>query len=227
MRTTILCALAFAGGLACQVLVADRGLAPGKPASQPIELAGKGFLGDSFQVGKAGEAWMIDTIRVWAVPKTEAASCPRGITYNLGDRLEKITLLGALENQPVAGQPECDCHALVTVATANLQKGSSDSANRDVQIAPLNGRAKGSWQIDFQNVRWSIPGGLEVLFSLRATDRRKADCKLAGEWSLAAAPGNDGDRLRRFNLKGVPEGFAEAAPEPVRISVQVWAHRAD
>lgn len=221
MRTTILCALTltFAGGVAAQVLVADRGLPPGKPASQPIELAGKGFLGDSFRVGNAGEVWMIDTIRLWATPKIEAASC----SQNLGDHLEKIALLGALENQPVPGQPECDCHALVAVATANLQKGSSDSANRDVQID----RANGLWQIDFRNVRWSIPGGLEVLFSVRATDRPKAACKLAGDWSLAAAPGNGGDRLRRFKLSGVPEGFAEAAPETVRISVQVWAHRAD
>ena len=45
--------------------------------------------------------------------------------------------------------------------------------------------------------------------------------------SLAAAPTSAGDRLRKFREKGVPDGFADAATEPLRISVPVWAHRAD
>jgi hypothetical protein len=246
VNTAILSALTFACNLAAQVLVVDRGLPPGKPASQSIELAGelagkpagKGFLGDTFRVGAAGEIWMIDTIRVWAAPKPAAAGClnlpdVNLPDVNLGDSLEKITLLGALENQPVPGQPECDCHALVAVATATLRKSGSASANRDVEITAANGL----WQIDFRNVRWSMPGGQEVLFSVRATDRLKADrpkadrpkaaCPLAAGWSLAAAPARAGYRLRRFTPTGVPEGFEVAAAEPVRISVQVWAHRAD
>jgi hypothetical protein len=231
LKTAILCALTAAFRLAAQELVADRGLPPGKPASQSIELAGelagKGFLGDSFRVGAAGETWMIDTIRVWAASKPAAAGCSRNLPdVNMGDALEKITLLGALENQPVPGEPECDCHALVAVVTAALRKSTSASANRDVEITA----AHGLWQIDFRNVRWSMPGGQEVLFSVRATDRVKADrvkaaCPLAANWSLAAAPASAGYRLRRFNPKGVPQGFAEAAASPVRISVQVWAHR--
>ena len=242
MKTAILCALTFPSSLAAQVLVADRGLPAGKPVSQPIELAGelagKGFLGDSFRVGAAGEIWMIDTIRLWAALQS-SASCSRNLgdlnpgdvkpgdvkpgDLNLGDALEKITLLGALENQPVPGEPECDCHALVAVVTAALQKTSPASANREVEITA----GKGVWQIDFRNVRWSMPGGHEVLFSMRATDRPETACPLAATWSLAAAPATSGYRLRRFNQKGVPEGFAEAAAEPVRISVRVWAHRVD
>ena len=219
MKTTILFALTLASSLHAQEPVVDRGLSTGKPVWQRIELAGQGFLGDSFPLGTAGEIWMIDAIRLWAAPTRAAASCSR----NLGDALEKITLLGALENKPIPGQPECDCHALVAVATAALQKTISASANRDVEITSSNGL----WQIDFRNVRWSLPGGQEVLFSLRATDRPKAACPVADAWSLAAVPANAGDRLRKFNAKGVPDGFAEGAPQPVRISVQVWAHKVD
>ena len=234
MNTAILSALTFACSLAAQVLVADRGLPTGKPASPSIELAGelpgelackpagKGFLGDTFRVGAAGEIWMVDTIRVWAAPKPAAAGC----SQNLGDSLEKIALLGALQNQPVPGQPECDCHALVPLATATLRQ-----SGRDGNVVELTAAGE-FWQIDFRNVRWSMPGGQEVWFSVRATDRLKADrpktaCPLAATWSLAAAPASAGYGLRRFNSKGVPEDFAEAAAEPVSISVQVWAHRAD
>ena len=96
----LLCALALAGNLAAQTLVVDRGLPSGDGIPQPIERPGKGFLGDSFRVGAAGETWVIDALRVWS-PANSLAGC----SLKSGGRLEKIALLGALYNPPVPGQP--------------------------------------------------------------------------------------------------------------------------
>jgi hypothetical protein len=199
----LFCALAMAGNLAAQTLVVDRGLPSGAGISQPIERPGKGFLGDSFRVGTAGETWIIDALRVWA----EANSSP-GCSLKPGDWLEKIALLGALDNPPVPGQAECACHALVEVANAP-----------GVRLTA----AGGLWQIDFQNLRWSVPGGMDVLFSVRAFARPQAAC---GAWSLNASAAGSGYRLRGFDKDAVPEGFAENPDRPLWLNVQVWAHRA-
>ena len=205
----LLCALALAGNLAAQTLVVDRGLPPGEGVSQPVERQGKGVLGDSFRVGTAGETWVIDALRVWS-PANSSAGC----SLKSGGRLEKIALLGALYNPPVPGQPECACHALVQVAKA---PGAQLTAG---------GRL---WQIDFRNVRWSVPGGMDVLFSVRALARPQAAC---GAWSLnataagSASAAGSGYRLRGFDKDAVPEGFAVSPDRPLWINVQVWAHRA-
>jgi hypothetical protein len=213
-----LTALIFASSLGSQTLVADRGLGAGEPILRQVEMGSRGYLGDSFTVGQPGAIWMIDTIRLWAAP-AKASSCTR----NLGDALEKITLMGALENRPVPGVAECDCHALIPISTATLRAGSSAATSPDVEITP----AGGLWQIEFRNVHWSMPGGNDVLFSLRATDRPGTVCSLANSWALAAAPGGVPAPLRRFNTNGVPDGFVEIGAQPVRVSVQVWAHRVD
>src|SRR5438128_1251600 len=95
-------ALAAVLPLGAQTLVVDRGLA-GKPVAQRIERPGKGLFSDFFRVGATGEVWTIDSLRVWAIPAVGAA-CGQ----ELGDSIEKITLLGALDNPPIPGQPVCD-----------------------------------------------------------------------------------------------------------------------
>jgi hypothetical protein len=113
-------ALFLVSALAAQTtLVVDR--KPNVPASgQRIERPDGGFFGDSFRIGAKGEVWMIDAIRVWFLP-------PRGATCGeeIGDSIEEITFLGALDNPPVPGQPTCDCHALQALATVPLDRGSS------------------------------------------------------------------------------------------------------
>jgi hypothetical protein len=83
--------------------------------SVTVELQ-KGFLGDSFKLGNADENWMIDSVRVWALPDASPA-CSIG---KPGDHIEKLTLYGALQNPPVPGQAECDCHALVPVVSTPM-----------------------------------------------------------------------------------------------------------
>ena len=192
----------MAVNLAAQTLVVDRGAPSAETVPQAIERQGKGFLGDSFRLGTAGETWIIDALRVWAV-----ASSSRACSLKPGGHLDNIALLGALDNPPVPSQPECACHALVEIAKAP-----------GVQLT-----AGGLWQLDFQNLRWSVPGGLDILYSVRAFPRPQAAC---GTWSLNASPAGSEYRLRRFDKDAIPEGFAESPGRPLWINVQVWAHRA-
>jgi hypothetical protein len=197
--------------------VIDRGLSRGRaPIPQAVEMDGKGFLGDSFRLGESGEVWIIDAIRVWAAHDSGPACASKP-----GDQLEKLTLYGALYNPPIPGQPECDCHALVPVVAAPMEKGSGRFLNRTVTLTP----AAGLWQIDFRDVRWSVPGGLDVLFAVRAKTRGGQACDAGKTWALAAAVGEAGYRLRHFDKDLVPAGFAEAGPEPRQIRVQVWARK--
>jgi len=207
-------ALLMALPISSQVLVVDRGLR-GVPVGQTVE-RGKGFYGDAFRIGAAGEVWTIDSVRLWALPG-DAAACPR----ELGDRIAKLTLLGALDNPPVPGQPVCDCHALVAIAAASLGAGGSRSLNPDVRLSP----DKGAWRLDFQEVRWSVPGDMDVLFSVRATPRKQDACGAAAEWKLAAGAAAEGHRLHLLKPAGVPEGLADEQQPPRAIHIQVWAHR--
>jgi hypothetical protein len=199
----------LAGTLAAQTLVVDRPLTPA-PAAQRIERPDGKFVSDFFRIGRQGEVWMIEAIRVWAIP-AKGAACGK----ELGDSIEKITLLGALDNPPVAGQPVCDCHALIPLAAIPFAGGSSAPA------APKGG----AWQLDFRDVRWSVPGGSDVLFTLRATGRGSKACPAASRFSLAASPAASDYRLHLLDEKGVPIGPADAAPSPRAIDIQVWAKR--
>jgi hypothetical protein len=207
-------AILVATPLAAQVLVVDRAPVPGAISSQPVERDG-GFFGDAFRVGGSGETWMLDAIRLWT-PAAPPDSCPA----ELGDRIAKLTLLGALDNPPVPGQPACDCHALVPIASARLAPGGSRPLDAGARVTP-EGRL---WRIDFDPVRWSVPGGADVLFSLRASPRKDDACRAAESWSLAAGPADIGYRLHRLDKSGVPQGLAEAATARA-IHIQVWAHR--
>jgi hypothetical protein len=176
-----------------------------------------GGYADAFQVGAKGEVWMIDAVRVWAIPAASPA-CPR----ELGEQIEKITLFGALDNPPVPGQPVCDCHALVALVTVPLTPGSNASGSANAKLTP----EKGAWRLDFHDVRWSVPGGMDVLFSVRATPRHKnGACSAAAGWSLGAAPAAADYRLHLLNDKGVPIGLEPAPKSPRAVDIQVWARR--
>jgi hypothetical protein len=208
--------LVLALPLAAQTLVVDRPLADGPGLAQAVERGAKGAYADAFRIGAAGQVWMIQTVRVWAIPSS-APSCPR----ELGDQVEKITLYGALDNPPVPGVPVCDCHALVALATAALQPGSGASTNPGVIVTP----EKGMYRLDFRDVRWSVPGDSETLFTVRVTSRRPQSCNAAAGWALAAARAKPEYRLHLLNDKGVPVGLEPARREPRMVHVQVWAER--
>ena len=182
---------------------------------QRVERAGGGFFGDFFRLGKPGEVWMIDAIRLWFVPPRGPA-CGR----ELGDSIEKITLLGAIDNPPVPGQPACDCHALVSLAAIHLDRGSSQPRQSAAKLT----QEGEMWRVDFPHVKWSIPAAADALFSLRATPRAKSGCAVEESWSLGTIPAPAGFRLHLLDPKGVPAGLA--AEESARaVAIQVWANR--
>jgi hypothetical protein len=151
--------LLLACTLPAQTLVADRALPASCGVPEP------GVLGDSFKLGAKGATWVLDTLRVWAAVG-DAKSCPE----LPGGRVEKIVLLGAIDNPPVPGQAACACHALVQIASAPLEPGASAPANSSLKLAPEGDL----WRLDFENLRWSLPGGMDVLFAVRATGRAEA-----------------------------------------------------
>jgi len=106
------------------------------------------------------------------------------------------------------------------VVAAPLEKGSGRFLNRTVTLTP----AAALWQIDFRDVRWSVPGGLDVLFAVRAQTRVGQACDAGKSWSLASA-GEADYRLRLFDKDLVPAGFAEPASPGRQIRVQVWAKK--
>ncbi len=202
--------------LAAQTLVVDRPLAGGPRIAQLVERGAKGAYADAFRIGAAGEVWMIQAVRVWAIPSS-APSCPSG----LGDQIERITLYGALDNPPIPGVPVCDCHALVALTTAALQPGSGVSTNPAVMVTP----EKGTYRLDFRDVRWSVTGDSETLFTVRVMPRRNPACNAAAGWALAASPAKPDYRLHLLNEKGVPVGLEPQRREPRMIHIQVWAER--
>ncbi|HUB31418.1 MAG TPA: hypothetical protein VMA31_00270 [Bryobacteraceae bacterium] len=115
-------------------------------------------------------------------------------------QVHKVTLFGALDNPPVPGVPVCDCHALVPISS-------------EAVLTPENGL----WRFEFRNVRWSVPGDLDVLFTLRSTPAEPG-------WNLSAFPAPK-SRLHLLNEKGVPIGLEPLRLQPVSIPIQVWAHR--
>ena len=210
--------LAIAGKLVAQTLVVDRGLPPSGAAPLAVERgAGKGFFGDSFQVGARDQVWVLDTIRVW-VAAAAGSACPKAP----GDLVEKIVLLGALDNPPVPGQPACACHALIRIAAADFAPGASTPADPHVKLSAEGGW----WRLDFGNLRWSVPGGVDILYAVRAASRPGAaeNCTVEKGWSLAASPASAGWRLFTFDKDALEDGFS-ARDQPRWFNVRVWAHR--
>jgi hypothetical protein len=215
VKQQLLVALLCAAPMAAQILVVDRPL-HGAPQPLRIERAGGAFA-DSFRFGATGEVWMIEKMRLWAMPLTGTAC-----GGELGDAIEKVTLFGALDNPPVPGQPVCDCHALVALAAAEFPKGSSASANPNFVVTKKNG----VWQLDVADVRWSLPAASDAVFTVRVTPRVGSACRAGRQWSLAASSEPE-HQLHLLNEKGVPIGLEEAGKNPRSLRIQVWARRSN
>jgi len=208
----ISCALLCTSPSMAQMLLIDRA-AP--VASERVgRVKGPGYVADHFRLGASGEIWVIDTIRVWDRSPGK-----------LGDAFESLTLFGGIEAvPPPPGAPpeaECDCHNLMTIKSARFQPGSSAGAPADITGSNLD---SGLRQVDFQNLHWSVPGGLDVQFGVMGIPRH-------GNlpWRYQAAVMQDQHQLKLFDDKGKLEGpLTEGVPADGRlgVSLQVWAHRA-
>jgi hypothetical protein len=227
----------FAAGPA---LVVDRGL----PQANLNNVSGEyrsnirwsmksGFLGDDFTVGAAGERWVIDTIRVWTIPGSNATDFE-----HLGDVYQDVRLyLGGSDG------------GLTPIVTGLLTPGSSDTNNPNIQISDATaagvvpyddfGTNMRVWQIDFTQLNLSVSGGAKVRFGAWGLGRPVPG--IVGKtyvWSNAAsnAPlavanqdGADGQMLiftsgGRFEsaFDGKDAGWDKSSD----VNVQVFGHRA-
>ncbi|MGA9356205.1 MAG: hypothetical protein WBV46_21135 [Terriglobales bacterium] len=209
----LLASLGSAAELGAQeMLIFDR--APSSSSNQVLGVKKvDSFLADDFELGAVKEDWVIDHIRLWAVadPKAESA-------HGLGELFRKISLLGGIAPDVPLPVGDCDCHNLPALKEAAIKQGSDAADSRDVEIsagAAVEGSP--SWQIDFRDLKWSVPGGTRIQFGVLAEPR-------AGySWYDLATPAEPGEHLRVFSSAGkFEETFA--APAPARINVQVWGH---
>ncbi len=191
------CAASVADVCAQQsILILDRA-----PSAESVESVGltkqsDAFIADDFVIGAAKEDWIIDRIRLWAVagPKAPSPSA-------LGDIVKKISLLGGIApDLPKPNQPPgavCDCHNLPVLKSTSIEPGSNTAGNRDVEIA--NGpqiHGSPTWQIDFNNLRWSVPSGTRIQFGVFA----EPNSNLA--WYNLATPPDPPEQLRVFSSTG-------------------------
>ena len=211
----LLLAAVSLGTLHGQFLLVDREPKTLAELSGPARFNGEphsGFPADRFQVGAKEEVWVIDRVRLWG--HVEGAG-------RIGDRFEKIQLFGGLEAEPPApGQADCDCHNLVALQTASLRKGSDTAEGQDVKVSRPSAAV---WQLDFEHLNWSVPGGVEIQFGVAGVPRSGRDRERG--WSeymvRTAAP----HQVKIFDAHGKLLGLHHGAMDPsLGFAVQVWGH---
>jgi hypothetical protein len=206
-----------------QMLIVDRGIGKaaetnGGGAIRVGSTQSSGFVGDHFKLGVPGEIWVMDTIRIWAMPENDSP--------HLGDRFDKLLLFGAIESPPTEpGQPYCDCHNLITIRNAKLRPGTDEREGSNLSVSHAG---TGAWQVDFRDLRWSVPGGVEIQFGVKGVGRSDRGGKPLA-WYNRADRVNSDHQLRVFDENGKLEGrymLNGSAPDPhIGLNVQVWAHK--
>jgi hypothetical protein len=224
----LLACCAFGPGLSAsdvpaQKLICDRG--PSSESNQSVGLPRQteGFLADDFQVGTAPEDWVIDHIRLWVVPDPRATS-PRG----LGDLFKKISLYGGIApDLPAPDQkagPDCDCHNLPALKTAGLKLGSDSTDDPDIVVSPgVQHDGTEVRQIDFENLRWSVPGATSIQFGVLAEGRQVRDSDSSYSWYYLASPSPGDQHLRVFSSSGKLQGPLHEGGM-TSLKIQVWGH---
>jgi hypothetical protein len=212
-----------ASDLPTHMLIFDRSPSSGATQSLGLPKQTETFLADDFQVGADKEVWVVDHVRVWALPDPQATS-----SRSPGDLFKKISFYGGIApDTPTHNQKadvECDCHNLPPLKTAILQPGSDSTDSPDVLISSNPGRdGLEAWQIDFENLRWSVPGATNIQFGILAEGRQVHDGDSSYTWYNLASPGADGDHLRVFSSAGkLQSAFHEE--NAARMNIQVWGH---
>jgi hypothetical protein len=209
-------AAALNGGLSAQVLLIDRGPSTGNRGGLALREANLRaawteesghFVGDEFSIGSAGEVWFIDTLRTRVL-----------VDETPGHLFDKLTLFGGIAGQPLtAEQAECACHSVTTIKTASASGAPDVSVTRAASQPPgyqEGGKTFRLWEIEFRNVRWSVPGGVGLQFALKA--------ETSHAWFNYASPIQTPHRLRVFDGAGQLRSFLGG--DENGINLQVWGH---
>jgi len=219
-------------------LVVDRGLpranwnnSAGMTARSNVRwtLYSQGFVGDDFVIGQPGETWVVNTLRVWAVPGAFGSD-----PANLGDVYQDLRLY--------VGGPGED---LTPVASGRLSRGSNAVEGADVVVteaadAPLYenfGQDFKIYQIEFRNLNLRVEGGQVYRFGAWGMGRNVGEKGEIYPWFThgsnaaqgdAPADGADG-KLLLFEAAGryAKEYDATGAAwnKSSDLNVQIWAKK--
>lgn len=183
----------------------------------------QGFVADEFRLGEPGEKWVVDKVRVWAVPGA------RGVDpAALGDFYSKVQLF--------VGPAEGDLKA---IASADLAPGSNEGSG-NVRI--LDGVMEGAplyddfgahyriWQLDFENLKLAVEGGQTYRFGSFGTGRDGQAWFTHGANAAKSSSRQDGadgklflyDTTGKFASEYVAGG--KAWNKTADLNVQVFAH---
>jgi len=183
----------------------------------------QGFVADEFRLGEPGERWVVDRIRVWAVPGAKGVD-----PAALGDFYSKVELF--------VGGAEGDLQA---IAAAELAPGSSAGAGK---VRILDGVMEGAplyddfgthyriWQLDFENLEFAVEGGRTYRFGSLGTGREGQAWFMHGANAAKSASRQDGadgklflyDRAGKFASEYVAGGATWN--KTADLNVQVFAH---
>lgn len=183
----------------------------------------QGFVADEFRLGEPGEKWVVDRIRVWAVPGAKGVD-----PAALGDFYSRVQLF--------AGPAEGDLQA---IASADLAPGSSEGS---AKVRILNGVMEGAplyddfgahyriWQLDFENLEFAAEGGRTYRFGSLGTGREGQAWFTHGANAAKSASRQDGadgklflyDTAGKFASEYVAGG--ETWNKTADLNVQVFAH---
>ena len=153
---------------------------------------GPAYLADTFSIGALGEVWVIDRIRVWGMPQPE---------WNA------LALYGGL--------------APVRLKAASFDSTGRASRNSDITITavdnPLSGNGNNKLQqVDFLNLQWSIPAGVDVQFGIHGQAGNSV-------WKGYVYSAGEHRPMAVFSLDGKASHEYDVARN-MRMFVQVWAH---
>jgi hypothetical protein len=203
--------------VSAQTLLLDRGILP-ESDTRIIGIDSKAddgsLTGDDFTIGREGETWVIDRIRVWVMSKNASSMA-------LGARFQGITFLGGLANDQDTA--ECACHNLIPLKIGTLSENGSTNAD----IVVSQGGTPNRWQVDFQNFRWSVPGVVKIQFAIKASPRSSQN-NSTPRLLVAAVPVRGEHSLRVLTKEGGFKSFlnrkAQDSGNSLALSIQVWGH---
>jgi len=193
-------------------------------------LYGQGFVGDDFTVGRAGEKWVIQTMRVWAVPGAFGID-----PANLGDVYQDVRLYLGAEGED-----------LTPVVSGRLERGSNAVEGADIAIVEETespayenfGDQFKIYRVEFRNLNLKVDGGVRYRFGAWGMGRSTGEKGEIYPWFThgsnavqgeAPADGADG-KLLLFEAAGrygrEYESTGAAWNKSSDLNVQIWAAKA-
>lgn len=226
--------LVFDRGLPTANLNLDADADPGNDSARSNIVIWAGettVIGDDFTIGNSGESWIIDRVRVW----TDDYETWEGNPISFADEFNNLRLYGSLADNP-----------LNLLMSGNFTAGDGlDNPNIILsKITYINGQdhyySDGFWkemyQLDFDNLNWSIDGG--VKYQVGIYGEGKLFNPYVWVWTHHASNKDLSGSLQQGTDDNIRVWADPTAPielvnlqtvgvwnKPADINMQIWAHR--